>query len=98
MHESVLSLPAGHTGRITQLCLSPTGSMLVSASADGTARLWDVRLQQPGKGGGGGSVVGSHARNASAVIHAGQGPLTALALDAARMQVIATSHHGCMYA
>jgi WD40 repeat protein len=38
-----LSLLRGHTGRIYKLSLSADGSRLLSASADGTARIWDAK-------------------------------------------------------
>ena len=38
----------GRGGEITALAFSPTGDRLITAAADGTVRLWDVRLGQPG--------------------------------------------------
>ncbi len=36
----------GHTGRVYSVSFSPDGKMLVSGSADGTIKVWDV---QPAK-------------------------------------------------
>jgi WD40 repeat protein len=36
----------GHTRPVTDLCVSPSGTTLVSASEDGTVRVWDVRSRQ----------------------------------------------------
>jgi WD40 repeat protein len=35
----------GHDGRVTSAAFSPEGSRIVTASADKTARIWDIRLQ-----------------------------------------------------
>lgn len=41
----LLSL-AGHTRRITRLAFSPNGMWLGTASADGTAKIWDLESRQ----------------------------------------------------
>jgi WD40 repeat protein len=38
---------AGHRERVTQVAFSPGDRTLVTASADGTARLWDVATRRP---------------------------------------------------
>jgi WD40 repeat protein len=43
---------AGHTGNVVDLAFSPDGNRLATASADGTAKVWDVstgsgRTEQP---------------------------------------------------
>ena len=42
-----VGLLAGHKGIIYTAVFSPDGRILVTASADGTARLWDVARRQP---------------------------------------------------
>ena len=39
-------LHTGHSGRVTSVQYSPDGNWLVTASLDGTAKLWDLRLSQ----------------------------------------------------
>jgi WD40 repeat protein/uncharacterized caspase-like protein len=36
----------GHTGRVNSLSVSPDGKRMLTASADGTARLWDTATRQ----------------------------------------------------
>lgn len=36
----MLSLMAGHSDEVSKVCFSPSGCMLLTASADNTARLW----------------------------------------------------------
>ena len=62
---------------MVSLYLSPTGSMLVSASSRGLLRLWDTR----GQGGR------PRAAAPAVTVITGQGPATAMALNAAGMQV-----------
>ena len=38
----LLDVYTGHTGPVSDLCFQPTGGTLVSASWDGTVRLWDL--------------------------------------------------------
>src|SRR5687768_14144861 len=38
----VLALQVGHSGPVTVVAFSPDGKSLVTASADGTARLWEA--------------------------------------------------------
>ena len=45
-HRELATL-AGHTGRVTFAAFSPDGKLLVSASHDGSARLWDVDKRAP---------------------------------------------------
>ncbi|KAK5119062.1 hypothetical protein LTR62_000273 [Meristemomyces frigidus] len=37
----------GHEGRVTSLCLSPSGDQFMSASLDNTVKLWDHRSSSP---------------------------------------------------
>lgn len=37
----------GHTGRVTSLSLCPSADTFLSASQDGTAKLWDLRASNP---------------------------------------------------
>ena len=69
---------------MVSLYLSPTGSMLVSASSRGLLRLWDTR----GQGGR------PRAAAPAVTIITGQGPATAMALNAAGMQVGGASGGG----
>ena len=61
----------GHAARISSLLFSPSSAMLVSASSDGCAQLWDVRqncvrshaaarLRSQQAGGGGGGITCLH--------------------------------------
>jgi WD40 repeat protein len=58
----------GHTAEIRGIAFSPSGDVVVTASADGTARLWDVRT------GGEIAVLGRHpqAVNCAAFSHNGK--------------------------
>ena len=50
----------GHTGPVTKVLLTPPGTEAVTASADGTARVWDLEIGVSGasyRGGGGGEQV-----------------------------------------
>lgn len=44
MHDnSFIRYFKGHTGRVTSLCVSPSGDQFLSASLDNTVKLWDCR-------------------------------------------------------
>jgi WD40 repeat protein len=45
-HAKLATL-TGHDNKINHLAFSPDGSLLASASEDGTARLWELRSQPP---------------------------------------------------
>ena len=40
----------GHTGPVTSVCFNSDGTMMLSTSRDGTARLWDTRRLVAGRG------------------------------------------------
>jgi putative hemolysin len=44
-HADLLTL-RGHTGQVAGVCFSPDGQRLATASADGTAKVWDARTGQ----------------------------------------------------
>lgn len=53
LSELPLSVLQGHKARVVRVCFHPSGNYVVSASFDGTWRLWDVNtstelLLQPG--------------------------------------------------
>ncbi len=62
--EPFLSL-IGHTDDVDDICFSPTGEMLVTASRDNSARLWDART---------GRQIGEPMMHSSWVYHAGFSP------------------------
>jgi COMPASS component SWD2 len=46
MHDnSFIRYFRGHQARVTSLCLSPSGDQFMSASLDGTVKLWDCRSE-----------------------------------------------------
>lgn len=44
--EEPLSVLLGHKARVVRVCFHPSGNYVVSASFDGTWRLWDVATSQ----------------------------------------------------
>ena len=38
---------AGHQGAVTGVAFSPDGALLATASADGTARIWNAATGEP---------------------------------------------------
>ena len=45
--QAVLATMAGHTDVVVSVEMSPDGSTLLTASWDGTARLWDAATGEP---------------------------------------------------
>ncbi|MEW5310546.1 MAG: hypothetical protein WDW38_002334 [Sanguina aurantia] len=71
----VSRLQPAQGGRITKLCYSPAGSMILSASSDGSARLWDVRQR-------------SARMTTACTIESGQGGISSLLMDLSRSWVV----------
>ena len=50
---------SGHTKRVTDACFHPTKELLLTSSADKTARVWQA-VEGGGEGGGGGGYKAAH--------------------------------------
>lgn len=62
-----LCLPLGHDGAVSTVCWSHNGRWLLSASLDGTLRVWTLRRAElvlcVGRGDGGPGLHRHHARH-----------------------------------
>jgi WD40 repeat protein len=45
-NEQIVHVLREHQGGVDQIAFSPTGALMVTASSDGTARLWDVETEK----------------------------------------------------
>lgn len=96
-----LTLPTGHTARISQVLFSPNGLLLMSASSDDSVKLWDIRQWQHGSSSSTNStaaVPGGARATAAATFYAQHGGITALATDFGRMQVFTGGWDGLVRA